>query len=348
MYVDPTAEVMAAFPNLSRIALTLRELQRRLEPLVGRAAQPDGVPDRADPRDPRHRRPYRHGRRLRRRAHPRADADGRRDRTPRPSSSPWRPRPSNTASRAISTCRRRRTSPRWSRATGPAGSGGRAERAEKAERADMTKDEVLGRLLAERVVAVIRMKDADRLAAAAAALGRGGVRAVEVTMTVPGAVGIIREMARTKAVGALVGAGTVLDAATAAAVIAAGADFVVLSRLRPGHGGGLPRGGRGRRAGGLHADGDRRGLEGRGGHRQGLPGDLARASVRARYARAAAGGPAHADRRGDDRERARFPGGGRGVRGVGHALVDAKAVAAGDWAAIEERARRLVASLGGT
>ncbi len=91
----------------------------------------------------------------------------------------------------------------------------------------MTKDKVLEGLLAAKVIAVIRMKDAARLAAAAAALREGGVTALEITMTVPGAVEIIREMARTKEPGTLVGAGTVLDAGTATEVIAAGADFVV-------------------------------------------------------------------------------------------------------------------------
>ena len=91
----------------------------------------------------------------------------------------------------------------------------------------MTKEQVLGAILETKVVAVIRMNDAAQLADVAAALRRGGVTALEVTMTVPGAVEIIREMARTKAPGTLVGAGTVLDAGTASDVIAAGADFVV-------------------------------------------------------------------------------------------------------------------------
>jgi len=91
----------------------------------------------------------------------------------------------------------------------------------------MSKDEVLAGLLASKVVAVVRLTDADKLAAAAAALCRGGVRALEITMTVPGAVEIIREMARNRAPGVLVGAGTVLDPGTARDVIAAGAEFVV-------------------------------------------------------------------------------------------------------------------------
>jgi 2-dehydro-3-deoxyphosphogluconate aldolase/(4S)-4-hydroxy-2-oxoglutarate aldolase len=91
----------------------------------------------------------------------------------------------------------------------------------------MTKDKVLESLLASKAVAIIRMTDAAKLAKAAAALRKGGVTALEVTMTVPGAVEIIRTMARDKEPGVLIGAGTVLDAGTASDVIAAGADFVV-------------------------------------------------------------------------------------------------------------------------
>lgn len=91
----------------------------------------------------------------------------------------------------------------------------------------MTKDKVLKGLLASKAVAVIRMTDAAKLAKAAATLRKGGITALEVTMTVPGAVEIIRAMARDREPGVLIGAGTVLDAGTASDVIAAGADFVV-------------------------------------------------------------------------------------------------------------------------
>lgn len=91
----------------------------------------------------------------------------------------------------------------------------------------MTKDRTLESILAAKVIAVIRMKDAARLGEVAAALRRGGVTAIEITMTVPGAVDIIRELARTKPAGTLIGAGTVLDAGTATEAIAAGADFIV-------------------------------------------------------------------------------------------------------------------------
>jgi len=77
------------------------------------------------------------------------------------------------------------------------------------------------------VVAVIRMKDAGKLRAVIDAIAEGGVRAIEVTMSVPGAVGLIAALAPALPSSILFGAGTVLDAATARAVIDAGARFVV-------------------------------------------------------------------------------------------------------------------------
>jgi 2-dehydro-3-deoxyphosphogluconate aldolase/(4S)-4-hydroxy-2-oxoglutarate aldolase len=83
------------------------------------------------------------------------------------------------------------------------------------------------------VVAVIRLKDPRRLRATVDALADGGVRALEVTMTVPRAVDLIAELAPTLPAGFLLGAGTVTDVATARAVIDAGAAFVVGPVFRP-------------------------------------------------------------------------------------------------------------------
>jgi 2-dehydro-3-deoxyphosphogluconate aldolase/(4S)-4-hydroxy-2-oxoglutarate aldolase len=77
------------------------------------------------------------------------------------------------------------------------------------------------------VVAVIRMRDARKLRSVIDALAEGGVRAIEVTMTVPNAVSLIGELAPMLPDDFLLGAGTVTDAATARAVIEAGARFVV-------------------------------------------------------------------------------------------------------------------------
>jgi len=77
------------------------------------------------------------------------------------------------------------------------------------------------------IVAVIRMKDPARLRAVVDAIAEGGVRALEITMSVPGAVELIREIAPTLPPGFVFGAGTVLDADTVARVVDAGAQFVV-------------------------------------------------------------------------------------------------------------------------
>jgi len=83
------------------------------------------------------------------------------------------------------------------------------------------------------VVAVIRLKDPGKLRAVVDAMAEGGVRALEVTMTVPGAVDLIRALAPSLPAGFLIGAGTVTDVATARAVIDAGASFVVGPVFRP-------------------------------------------------------------------------------------------------------------------
>jgi len=83
------------------------------------------------------------------------------------------------------------------------------------------------------VVAVIRLKDPARLRAVVDAMMEGGVRALEVTMTVPRAIELIRELAPALPAGFLLGAGTVIDPVTARAVIDAGASFVVSPVFRP-------------------------------------------------------------------------------------------------------------------
>ncbi|MGE3840837.1 MAG: bifunctional 4-hydroxy-2-oxoglutarate aldolase/2-dehydro-3-deoxy-phosphogluconate aldolase [Vicinamibacterales bacterium] len=77
------------------------------------------------------------------------------------------------------------------------------------------------------IVAVIRLTEADRLRAVADALLAGGVRALEVTMTVPRAIALIDALATSLPPDVLLGAGTVLDTETARQVILAGARFVV-------------------------------------------------------------------------------------------------------------------------
>jgi 2-dehydro-3-deoxyphosphogluconate aldolase/(4S)-4-hydroxy-2-oxoglutarate aldolase len=77
------------------------------------------------------------------------------------------------------------------------------------------------------IVAVIRIKEPDKLRAVVDAISAGGIRALEVTMSVPGAVELIRQLAPTMPAGFLLGAGTVVDADTARRVIDAGAQYIV-------------------------------------------------------------------------------------------------------------------------
>jgi 2-dehydro-3-deoxyphosphogluconate aldolase / (4S)-4-hydroxy-2-oxoglutarate aldolase len=94
----------------------------------------------------------------------------------------------------------------------------------------MTKREVLARIRELGVVPVVRAQSADEAAQAIEAIRAGGVDVLEITMTVPGAVGLIEEIGR-RYPGAVVGAGTVLDPETARACILAGARFVVSPAL---------------------------------------------------------------------------------------------------------------------
>jgi len=88
------------------------------------------------------------------------------------------------------------------------------------------KDEIRERILEVGIVPVVRANSPSEAAFAAQAVSQGGIPIVEITMTVPGAIGLISELVRyTPEV--LVGAGTVLDAETARLCLDAGAQFLV-------------------------------------------------------------------------------------------------------------------------
>lgn len=92
---------------------------------------------------------------------------------------------------------------------------------------DQSRQTVLRVLHETGVVAVVRVDDAAGLTRLAAALGDGGVRLVEITMTVPGALAAIDEAAKAMGDEVFIGAGTVLDPVTARLAINAGASFIV-------------------------------------------------------------------------------------------------------------------------
>ena len=91
----------------------------------------------------------------------------------------------------------------------------------------MTKLEQMRRIEACGIVAIIRANSANELIDAAAAIHEGGVSVIEVTMTTPNALQVISDVSSTYGDSVLVGAGSVLDAETARAVMLAGAEFIV-------------------------------------------------------------------------------------------------------------------------
>jgi 2-dehydro-3-deoxyphosphogluconate aldolase / (4S)-4-hydroxy-2-oxoglutarate aldolase len=97
----------------------------------------------------------------------------------------------------------------------------------------MNRSEILAKLAAAKIVAVIRAKRTDQALPLCRALVAGGVTNLEITMTTPNALQAIREVAAALGQEALVGVGTVLDPATATAAIEAGAQFVVTPIMRP-------------------------------------------------------------------------------------------------------------------
>jgi 2-dehydro-3-deoxyphosphogluconate aldolase/(4S)-4-hydroxy-2-oxoglutarate aldolase len=93
----------------------------------------------------------------------------------------------------------------------------------------MDRIQLISELHASRLVAVVRSKSADEALALARAAADGGVTFIEITFSVPGAVDVIKELARRG--GLHVGAGTVLAPQQAERAMGAGAEFVVSPSL---------------------------------------------------------------------------------------------------------------------
>ena len=89
----------------------------------------------------------------------------------------------------------------------------------------------LRRVLDSGIVAVVRAPDSDQLVHVARALADGGVGVVEITMSVPNALDVLRQVRQELGDRLLLGAGTVLDAETARSVLLAGAEFIVAPTL---------------------------------------------------------------------------------------------------------------------
>jgi 2-dehydro-3-deoxyphosphogluconate aldolase / (4S)-4-hydroxy-2-oxoglutarate aldolase len=94
------------------------------------------------------------------------------------------------------------------------------------------KMKVINQILDVGVVAVVRAESSEQALKISDACLKGGVTAIEMTFTVPGAVEVIKDLVKTYQNGEMIiGAGTVLDAETARAAILAGAQFIVSPSL---------------------------------------------------------------------------------------------------------------------
>jgi 2-dehydro-3-deoxyphosphogluconate aldolase/(4S)-4-hydroxy-2-oxoglutarate aldolase len=95
----------------------------------------------------------------------------------------------------------------------------------------MSKETQLKQVLDCGIVAVVRSPDSQQLVEVARALANGGVTVVEITMTVPGALDVLRQVRQNLGDRLLLGAGTILDPETARAALLAGAEYLVTPTL---------------------------------------------------------------------------------------------------------------------
>ncbi len=94
-----------------------------------------------------------------------------------------------------------------------------------------SKEKALHEIIDCGVVAVVRVASAQEALEVCPAIARGGIKPVEVTMTVPNAIEVIKEFKKAVKDDVLVGAGTILDPETARAAILAGVDYIVMPTL---------------------------------------------------------------------------------------------------------------------
>jgi len=206
----------------------------------------------------------------------------------------------------------------------------------------MTPTEISDRLVAQRVVPVLRLASGADTERAVDCLADAGFRVVEITLTVPGAVPLIHRLIRRLGPSFVVGAGTVLDFDAARACIDAGARFLVSPCVVPGLARLAHEGGRAALIGGFTPG------EILAAHREGA--DIVKVFP------ASTGGPEHL--RGIHAvfpDLLLCPTGGVGLQnldayfaagaslvGVGNNIVDQQALAAGDAARVTAHARRFL------
>jgi 2-dehydro-3-deoxyphosphogluconate aldolase/(4S)-4-hydroxy-2-oxoglutarate aldolase len=205
----------------------------------------------------------------------------------------------------------------------------------------MSQNALIQLLRAARVVPVVRTGSAEHAATAVAWLREAGLRIFEITMTIPGAVALIGRLARDPDL--LIGAGTVGDAATAAACLDAGARFIVAPWVDPALSEPCRAASAALMLGALTPTEVRAAL-------------AAGADVVKVFPASSAGGPGHIKALAsvfpgvafcptggvEPGNVAAYLGAGAAFVGMGGALVDERRIAAGDRAAIEAAARAVL------
>jgi 2-dehydro-3-deoxyphosphogluconate aldolase / (4S)-4-hydroxy-2-oxoglutarate aldolase len=101
----------------------------------------------------------------------------------------------------------------------------------KNEEKIMEKREVLNRMISEGLIPVIRVTSAQEAIDVADAIKEGGVTFIEITMSVQGAIDVIKDLTKKYKDEIVMGAGTVLDPETGRAALLAGAQFIVSPTL---------------------------------------------------------------------------------------------------------------------
>jgi 2-dehydro-3-deoxyphosphogluconate aldolase/(4S)-4-hydroxy-2-oxoglutarate aldolase len=91
----------------------------------------------------------------------------------------------------------------------------------------MLKEKILSEILDKKIIAVIRIKEEEKLKKVIEAIYEGGISVVEITMTVPNAIKLIEKISVAFENKITIGVGSVLDKSTAENAIKAGAKFVV-------------------------------------------------------------------------------------------------------------------------
>jgi 2-dehydro-3-deoxyphosphogluconate aldolase/(4S)-4-hydroxy-2-oxoglutarate aldolase len=95
----------------------------------------------------------------------------------------------------------------------------------------MKRNEVLDCMVSEGLIPVVRVSGSQEAMDVADALKTGGVSLIEITLTVQGAMGVIKALSGKFGKAVIIGAGTVLDAETAREAVLAGAQFLVSPSL---------------------------------------------------------------------------------------------------------------------